>query len=156
MFGDNWFNPWAPGAPTFPPVQDLTGGVPMPPVPAPVANAQVPQAPSMYNRASQDIPSSMGGSSYGSDLAPVQPAAPSGGPAEPSVPGQQNPQQSQLANMLRGVQAPKPPEVQRVSTPAAPHLQKIDPRLALLEFLSTMQRPGQTPTPYSLGHALRG
>lgn len=171
MFEDSWmfpqFNPWNPGN-TAPPVQDMTGAGMVypepqgPPIPAPVANAQVPQAPSMYNRASQDAPASMGSSTYGSDLAPTTPRAPTPPPAgpggvAPGPGGQQAPQASQLANLLRGVQAPKPPDVQRVSTPREPHTQRIDPRTALLEFLSMMQKPTQSPVvPYSLGHALRG
>lgn len=68
--------------------------------------------------------------------------------------------QSRLTDVLRGVQVPKPPEAQKVSTPAAPKPTPL-PQGALLQLLMSMSQGAQSrdPTlhlPSTLGQALQG
>lgn len=98
--------------------------------------------------------------------APVDLAPPSPGPEAPAAaPGlataaaaSGNDRVGQMANMLRGIVAPKPPDVQKVGTPALPAPRAVPPPklvdLLRLYGLGGGAQPGQRPL--TLGQALGG
>lgn len=115
-----------------PPAQDLTPGPPPPIVPGDVGAALTgaPGAPMDITSAAQK--------------------APMAAPAEAKKPD--------LATALRGVQAPKPPEVQKVSSPSAPRPQntiKGGDLFAMLSALNAAPGAGGLKLPATLNEAIK-
>lgn len=145
--------------PQFPPVQPLDATTPAVPAPVPAPSPALPSPmalPSMapmsagmagYSRGSQDVAGS-GPMSYGPDVAANQ--AP---PADPIAAASGGAKPSDLAAILRGVQAPQAPVPQKVNTPQRPHpsTQIHDGTKEILAMLQMMGRPGGQPAiPYPI------
>lgn len=119
-----------------PPSQPPSVSNPWEPVPIPQAHPPMPNMPEAGN--------------YGGNPASNPNLQPIGTPANPA---------DKLMATLRGIQVPKPPEPQKVSTPHAPVPRQIPSGqlLALLEGLNAARNSGAAlHLPNSLGQALGG
>jgi hypothetical protein len=160
MFEDSWLTQLLSGgaglpnpSAGFPPMQ----GLDLPPA------AAAPVAPPGGNPWIPGGMSPMGGPMPGrgaQDLPPEGPPAPPAGPTQLAAPAAAGAgRQPDLAALLRGVQAPKPPDVVKPSTPHAFSTRQTihDPTPQIIQLLSAMGNPTINPrVPYGLASAIGG